>query len=164
MLVHRFSNISIGLHARDYVFFRNWTHQNRGYFEGGRRHICTNLRPQSLRTPPIFPRTERVLAQSPATLRESCSTEMKRIWPFCPRPTLKRPGRPLATLRVDATRRRWLGPSTVRSAASTRMAHKRPFVSRRYGHKPKNATRFRRCACLPREVAPLATVHFEGGI
>ena len=38
---------------------------------------------------PIFPRTERVLAESPATLRESCSTEMKRIWPFCPGPTLK---------------------------------------------------------------------------
>ena len=31
---------------------------------------------------PIFPRTERVLAESPATMRESCSPEMKRIWPF----------------------------------------------------------------------------------
>ena len=36
----------------------------------------------------MFPRTESVLAESPAALRESCSTEMKRIWPFCPRPTL----------------------------------------------------------------------------
>ena len=50
--------------------------------------MCSNLRPQSSRAPPIFPRTERVLAESPATMRESCSPEMKRIWPFCPRPTL----------------------------------------------------------------------------
>jgi len=76
---------------------------------------------------------------------------------------VKRPGRPLATLRVDATRRRWLG-LPVRSAASTRMAHVRPFASRCRGRKPKNATRFRRCACLTREVAPIVTVHFEGDV
>ena len=63
--------------------------RNRGYFEGGRRHICTNPRPQSSKTPPIFPRTERVLAESSATLRESCSTEMKRILRFCPGPGLR---------------------------------------------------------------------------
>ena len=63
-LVHRFGMISTGLHARD--FFRNWIDNT-----------------------PIFSRTERVSAESPATSRESCSTEMKRIWPFWARPTLK---------------------------------------------------------------------------
>ena len=51
--------------------------------------MCTNLSQQSSRKPPMFSRTERVLAESPVALRESCSTEMKRIWPFCPRPTLQ---------------------------------------------------------------------------
>ena len=76
---------------------------------------------------------------------------------------VQRPGRLLATLRVDAMRWRWLGPS-VRSATSKRMAHGRPFASRRRGRKPKNAARFRRYACLTREVAPFATMHFEGGV
>jgi len=40
---------------------------------------CINLRPQSSRTFPIFPRTERVLAESSATLRGSCSLEMTKI-------------------------------------------------------------------------------------
>ena len=52
--------------------------RNRGYFEGGLWHFCTNLRPQSSRTTPIFPRTERVLAESQATLRESCSPKMTK--------------------------------------------------------------------------------------
>ena len=60
-----------------------------GIFEGSADTSAKNLRRQSSRASPIFPRTERVLAESSATLRESCSTEMKRIWPFCPRPTLK---------------------------------------------------------------------------
>ena len=33
LLVHRFSMISVGLHARD--FFSKLDPQNRGYFEGG---------------------------------------------------------------------------------------------------------------------------------
>ena len=84
-------------------------------------------------------------------------------WREADKVRVKRSCRPLAALWVDATRRRWLGPS-VRSAASTRMAHERPFASHRRGRKPKNATRFRRCICLTREVASLATVHFEGGV
>ncbi len=69
--------------------FRNWFlvffgPPKSGVFWGGRRHFCTNLRRQSSRASPIFPRTERVLAESPATMRESCSPEMKRIWPFWP--------------------------------------------------------------------------------
>ena len=60
------------------LFLSKLDPQNRGYFKGGRRHFCTNLRPQSSRTPPIFSRTERVLAESPATLRESYSSEMTK--------------------------------------------------------------------------------------
>ena len=62
-----------------------------------------------------------------------------------------RPGRPLATLRVDATRRRWLGPS-VRPGASTRMAHVRPFASccrgRKQNKKGHSPGWLRRCAQL----------------
>ena len=50
-----------------------------GEFWGRRRFFCTNLSRQSSKTLPIFPRTERVWAQSPATLRESRSTEMKKM-------------------------------------------------------------------------------------
>ena len=64
---------------------------------------------------------------------------------------------------MDATRRCWFWPSLY-SAASARMAHEPPFAIRRRGRIPKNVTRSRRCACLTREVAPLATVYFEGGV
>ena len=86
-LVHRFGMISVGLHARDF-FLSKLDPQNRGYFEGGAGTFFYKSEATVIENTPIFPRTERVLAESPATLRESCSPEKKPLWPFCPRPTL----------------------------------------------------------------------------
>ena len=80
-LLYRFGMISVGLDAREFFeidFLSFLDPPNRGYIEG-RRHFCTNLRRQSSSASLIFPRTERVLAESSATLRESCSTEINRI-------------------------------------------------------------------------------------
>ena len=80
-LVHRFGMISVGLHARECFeidFWSFWTPKS-GVFCGGHRHFFKNLKRQSSKKSPIFPRTKRVLAESSATFRESCSTEMKRI-------------------------------------------------------------------------------------
>ena len=88
LLVHRFGMISVGLHAREFfeINFRPFLDpRNRGYFEGGADTSAKNLRRQSSSASPIFSRTERVLAKSSATLRESCSTEIKRIWPVLPK-------------------------------------------------------------------------------
>ena len=61
------------------IFFSKLDPQKRGYFEGGAT-APAQIRGHSHRQhPPIFPRTERVLAESPATLRGSCSPEMAKI-------------------------------------------------------------------------------------
>ena len=129
-----------------FVFGSNITHQTKSQFGSACLTDYASVRFVFVSDSKTF----RILA---AGIGHPLDARIAQVWP----------SRPLAALRVDATRWRWLGPS-VRPAASTRMAHERPFASRRRGRKPKNATRFRRCACLTREVAPLATVHFGGGV
>ena len=76
LLVHRFGMMLVGLHARDFIF-RNWTPKIGGILRGAPAHLHKS-EATVIENNPLFPTTERVLAQSPATLRESCSPEMTK--------------------------------------------------------------------------------------
>ena len=75
-LVYRFGMISVGLHARD--FFSKLDPEIGGILRGAPTHLHKS-EATVIENTPIFPRTERVLAQSPATLRGSFYPEMTKI-------------------------------------------------------------------------------------
>ena len=109
-LVHRFGMIPVGVLFRYYFEKIRWTPKPGVFLRGAPSHLQKS-EATVIESTPIFPRTERVLAESSATLRESCSTEMKRIRLFCPRPTLnpRVDNLPNYFERGPATRRAYVG-------------------------------------------------------
>ena len=60
------------------IFFSNLDPQIGGILRGAPPHLHKS-EVTVIDNTPIFPRTEKVLAESPATLREGCSPEMMKI-------------------------------------------------------------------------------------